>query len=546
MSENLHDIDKLFRDSLDGHEEMPSDKVWDALDNNLDKTNVIQIKKKYNNLKRIAIALLLLLMGTIVYEIQSKKTGKEEVVTNNGADKNNGNDNKNGSSKQNVTTDKTNNNNGGVADNSNGTASGSREVTSAGKDAGINSGKETTQNTNAPQQVQGDDGLQNADQKTLSGLKQKHKLKVKIKNPAVENGDDVANENTAAPQGNKLHLKKSSDHKTTISIKNAAATEDINDDEDASVKNATGKNSKDKTANANSNELRALQNEEMKTVPAVLNKSEITTVNVKRASPDANVANVVAKNKNISSAKPFHFNIMPFYSPQFSFNHLEDDRRDPGPQPRNGREQIKENEPNEKSSSFGVLFEIPVGKKWGLQSGFTVLNKEITIEPKNIFAKLDNDGKVKYRFDCSSGYTYISPKAGSTPVVGDSVVAVASTNTLQYVGIPLALNYTFSMGKFSIIPTLGAAINFLTKQKIETELVQGTSKEKQTISNIQGLKKIYYNAFAGVELDYNVNKKIALSIMPVSNFALSSINKDAAVKSYPNSFGVAAGVKIKF
>jgi hypothetical protein len=86
----------------------------------------------------------------------------------------------------------------------------------------------------------------------------------------------------------------------------------------------------------------------------------------------------------------------------------------------------------------------------------------------------------------------------------------------------------------------------LTRQKIETELVGASTNEKQTISTIQGLKKTYFNAFAGVALEYNVSKKIALNITPVSNFALSAINKDAAVKSYPNSFGVAGGVKIKF
>jgi hypothetical protein len=36
-----------------------------------------------------------------------------------------------------------------------------------------------------------------------------------------------------------------------------------------------------------------------------------------------------------------------------------------------------------------------------------------------------------------------------------------------------------------------------------------------------------------------------LNITPSGNFALSSINKDAAVKSYPNSFAVAGGIKIK-
>ena len=87
MGENLHDIDKLFRDALDEHEELPPGKVWDALDSNLDKSNVIQIKRKYNNLKRLAVALLLLLLGTVIYEIQSKKTGKEIATNNKAAEK---------------------------------------------------------------------------------------------------------------------------------------------------------------------------------------------------------------------------------------------------------------------------------------------------------------------------------------------------------------------------------------------------------------------------------------------------------------------------
>jgi hypothetical protein len=28
MDKNLHDIDKLFRDQIEEHEEMPSAKVW--------------------------------------------------------------------------------------------------------------------------------------------------------------------------------------------------------------------------------------------------------------------------------------------------------------------------------------------------------------------------------------------------------------------------------------------------------------------------------------------------------------------------------------
>jgi hypothetical protein len=527
MEENLHDIDKLFRDAIEGQEEMPSGKVWDAIDHNLDKSNVIQIKRKYNNLKRLAVALLLLLSGTVIYEIQSKKSGKEEVVKNKGIE-NKGNTNNNGAKTKANTEDKKLNS----ADNtttSNSTAADNAEIKNAGKDL---------QNDAVNTVIEKDE--QNLNQKTAIGAEQKSKNKFSIKTPKAEGGDEIVNENTLPEQGNKSGIKKSSIHKTKIRVKNAAAAEDETVDENDIVQNATNKSG----VTANSNELRALQNDKIEKIASDMQKNNVAKIDSKRISPDAYVA--TAKNKSLKNPKPFHINVMPFYSPQFSFNRLEDDHHDPGPQPRNGREEIKKDEQHETSSSFGVLVEIPVGKKWSVQSGITYLNKKISIEPKKIFAKLDNDGKVKYRFDCSSGYTYINPKTGTSPAIGDSVSAAASTNTLQYVGIPLGINYTFLLGKFSIIPTAGTTINFLTKQQIETELIQGSTKEKQTISTIQGLKKTYFNAFAGIALEYSLGKRMALNLTPTGSFALTSINKDAAVKSYPNSFGITTGIKIKF
>ncbi|MEP7111454.1 MAG: hypothetical protein ABI760_25890, partial [Ferruginibacter sp.] len=67
MKENLHDIDKLFRAALENQAEPPSSTVWDAIDKKLDKTRVVEINMKYARLKKIAITLLVLLMGAGVY-----------------------------------------------------------------------------------------------------------------------------------------------------------------------------------------------------------------------------------------------------------------------------------------------------------------------------------------------------------------------------------------------------------------------------------------------------------------------------------------------
>ena len=77
MNKNLHDIDKLFKSALEQHEDIPSPGVWDAIDNKLDKNKVVDINKKYNQLKKIAILLFLLLSGVVFYEYNSHKSNKD-------------------------------------------------------------------------------------------------------------------------------------------------------------------------------------------------------------------------------------------------------------------------------------------------------------------------------------------------------------------------------------------------------------------------------------------------------------------------------------
>ena len=72
MDENLHNIEDLFHSALENNEEeSPSPGVWDAVEKRLDKDNIISIKRKYTNLKRIAILLLLLFSGFVLYEINN-------------------------------------------------------------------------------------------------------------------------------------------------------------------------------------------------------------------------------------------------------------------------------------------------------------------------------------------------------------------------------------------------------------------------------------------------------------------------------------------
>jgi len=521
MSENLHDIDKLFKDGIEGQQQMPSGRVWDAIDNNLDKTKIIQIKRKYNNLKRLAISLLLLLSAAVVYEIKTKNSLREELVKN--------------------TYDKGNNatNNTAKTDNLN-------------KVVNKTTGKNTTSTPDATQQsISNNKEVNNATindlKNTATGAERKvakenainpqQKAAVNFKNNRV----NVIDNNDEALLS-KSTVKKSSAQRTKIKIKNATAAEDVVTDNETTV---------DKDAALSfADRLTGLQENNTEKINANIVKNDLAKIDLRRNSTDA-VA-TAAKNKSAKSKHPFHLSVIPFYAPQFAFNHIEEDNKTPAPPsrpggpPSNWREEIRNQEQHQTASSFGILVELPVNKRWSIQSGVTYLQKKIDIEPKKIYAILDNDGKVRYRFDCSSGYTYLTDKTGTTPVVGDSISTISSSNTLGYIGIPLAINYNINAGKLVIRPAVGAVINLLTKQKIEAELVKGSTKETQTFDHIHGLRPNYFTATTGVALEYNLSKKVALNVTPSASFALSSITKNAIVRSYPNSFGVAAGVRIKF
>lgn len=548
MSENLHDIDKLFRDAIERHEDMPSEKLWDAVDAGLDKSNVVHIKRKYNNLKRIAAVLVLLLLSVVGYEIFKTKTGTEGIAGRN--------DNKDGTKTAGaetaapakgsaVTAIKQENFPG---QNNTVTANSGQSATVANAGVDSVSGAAVTVADKEKQPVPDLKNNSIADNNTSGSVNDKLTVpsnsgykKQNSNLPAVnKKGDDGYNSRTA--------VNKSAKGKTKIKVKSPAPQQYGEEDNTEDDVNETGV----KTA-AVTNELSPIENSRVATLAERINKAMDTKelLAAGRQSPDVVI-------KKLKSSRSFRFNVMPFFAPQFTSTALKEEKKAPsqnsgpgGPPPprpggNNHKDQYKSEEQTQTSYTAGVLAEIPLGKKWSIQSGISYTQKNISIEPKKIYARPDKDGKVKYVFDCSSGYSYISTKTGTTPAVGDSISVTSSQNTLGYIGVPVAVNYKVSLGRFSIIPSFGTVFNFLTKQKIKTELVQGTVKEQRTIDKIEGLKSSYLNATAGVALEYDVNKRITLNIMPAGSFALTSINKDAGVKSYPNAFGVTGGVKIKF
>src|SRR4051812_44162358 len=81
MSEDLHNIDDLFKAAFDGQEEKPPGNIWENIDNSLDKRNVVALHKKYVYVKRIAAALLAFAFAVGIYALEVQHRNKQVAKT---------------------------------------------------------------------------------------------------------------------------------------------------------------------------------------------------------------------------------------------------------------------------------------------------------------------------------------------------------------------------------------------------------------------------------------------------------------------------------
>ncbi|MGI8637887.1 MAG: hypothetical protein ACR2KZ_21015, partial [Segetibacter sp.] len=275
-------------------------------------------------------------------------------------------------------------------------------------------------------------------------------------------------------------------------------------------------------------------------IPILPETSSIAEIN----SGNDKVTNATASSKSV--IKPFRgsrFSATVFYSKDFVMPTVNNDRRNFREDDRN---EIKNKESISGASSKGVFVNYNFSKNWSVRSGLMFSTITTDIQPKTIFARPDSRGDVHYRINCSAGYSYVTLKTGTTPSAGDSIQALSGKNTLHYFAVPLALSYNMPIGKFSLQPAAGLTANFLTKGNIETVVATQAGTEMHPPKRIEGLNSSYVNGAVSLAANYYFTKNFAVNFTPVARFALSAINKDAPVKTYINSFGLAAGLTIAF
>lgn len=487
MKKNLHEIDELFRQAIDQHNEMPGEEVWDAIHSNLNKNKIKHNRRKYAGLKRAAFFLFLLFLCIVIYDSGIKhvdngtaKAGKgnaeKAVLKNNSVDE---------------------------------------QQTIPEKDAG-NSSETSTAETN---KITVDDGTQ--------------REKIPVAGKSIIENKNRLQESMIPGENITVRNRKQLEKKITLTNKEQDQNPVINNDR--------------KNIQVANNEVEDKKNGRQTTIYPFL------TAGTKNSSMDISSLekllqstpiivlkeNIPSKNNGGKSSSRFSATV--FFSPDIASYRITDDQPGVG----DDEDDIRKGEKPDLSSTTGAWIDYKLGEHWALQSGVSFSNAIIVLNPKIIYAEQDNVGNVKYRYNSSSGYGYVLPTF-SNPNIGDSLYAFAATHTLQYIGIPLGVKYNFSKSRFSFFAGAGVSANILVKGTIETLVENGTDNENEIMNKLVGLKKMYFSGSVNIGAEYKLNDKFSLLVTPVKRFALNSINTKTPIKSYPNSFGVSAGIRMKF
>lgn len=494
MNENLHDIDDLFKKAIDQHEDTPSQKVWDAIDKNLDKKKVVYISRKYNMLKWAAAILLLFSFGMAMYVWQTNKKNKELVKQNqvNKASRSKSEMIKNDDKKSTIPQIKTKPQNNNELKNERSTSEITNETSIVKKQLPVSQQKVIIQ-----------------DEKTERAVMGRNK---KSSNGSAGNKDQSIN------------------NKEIIPVEKVGIKEEDNN----------------------------LPQKYIAEIPMIFYRSQLPAnpSQIQPANPFSYTPGVISADKTVTggntnttlkkkttkATKTSALSATVFFSPEFVSSSVKDDH----PRYReDNRHEIKNNEKIRSSSSYGLLVNYTVGNNWSMQSGISVFKRVTDINTKTIYARPDNGGNVNYRLSCSAGSAYVPLKSGTVPAQGDSTKILSARNTLQYISIPVSVKYSIGKGKFKLVPAVGISANILSKGKLETVIATTGGNQNSSTNNIEGLKSNYFSSQVSAGAELYLNNNISLNFTPTAKLALSSINKNAAVKTKLNSFGLSAGITIK-
>jgi len=529
MDKNLHNIDKLFKDGIEGHTDQPDDFVWNNLDQQLDRQGMQLAKKKYIMVKRSMVALAVLLTIAILLLIQQYRKPTDLKSSSDTASAAARND-------KHFNNDVQKNTPVVIKDDEKKT--GNAEQTEEIKTNEQNKVKKSEEYTSPKQeQIEAPISEKTKTQAivaTEKSVKQENqsflkKEQAKKNNVITESNTEDKKTQTVSNAVVLRNNVKLTEQKNNLVVKQEPVTKEQINSTVAVEKNI-------QRTDAASGKQSLLQPGKLSSVSPDLFNQSLTE---RTASPL-----VMIKKK----MKPV-FSIAASYTPEQLTNHVEAGEKE---HREDDKDAIRDGEQIKYAGSFAVQVQYQFNQHWAVLSGVSYSKTSSVILPRNLYARPEHHpggpqggGDLKYKLNCTAGYVYLSPKSGTAPAFGDSIQAFQSTNTLEYIAVPLGMKYSYQKGKFAINAVTALNMNILTNGKLQATIAEQTGVKTLSNVKIEGLKPVYFSAMLGIGLEYFLNQRISVFALPAKSFSLSSINKNTPADTKRGSLGLQTGIRFR-
>lgn len=209
---------------------------------------------------------------------------------------------------------------------------------------------------------------------------------------------------------------------------------------------------------------------------------------------------------------------------------------------------ISNRERRELSFTAGVLADYSISRRWVLRFGASTSVSNISITPFVVRAMRDNTGEYKFKLATTYGLGEIPNSFIRNPRSTDSIhLGDLASQQIQYLTLPAAIKYQVPKGKITWYGLMGIDVNLITSAKIEIEVPQPGSNVgvRESITKIEGLRKIFLGARLGAGIDYKLNHNWSLAFEPVIRNSITSINQNTPVRNFPFAVSFTGAVKFR-
>ncbi len=199
----------------------------------------------------------------------------------------------------------------------------------------------------------------------------------------------------------------------------------------------------------------------------------------------------------------------------------------------------------------GISLDYRINDRWSIGSGMYV--SRIGQVNNQVLAMASPDNSGMFKLTTSTGSVSINPRKFQSVMVqqqvsvkdtiaGGYMVNGSFVQNLDYLEVPLVLNYKVTDSRFSINLMGGVSPGILVNNRSFFE----KDGEKLQTGITEDLSPMIYNSLVGVGLQYAISDKVSVNLEPTFKYSLSPINTSDGLNFHPYSMSWFTGVSYRF